>query len=604
MSQSKTGDLQINDILLDDDSIASEISNQFNEWSALRSEWLKDRDEVLRYVFATDTAGTANAALPWKNSTHIPKICQIRDNLHANYKAALFPTDRPYKWEGSDDQAELYEKKRIIEGYMHNKLRQSNFRQEVDRLLLDYIDYGNCFATIESVYEQKKDPISGKMVPGYIGPRLARISPADIVFNPAAKDFQHTSKIIRSISTLGALQREIQDSPEKGYLEEVFKKSLKNRASFRAHSQGDFVKDSNFQMAGFSSWYNYFTSDYVEVLDFYGDIYNPNTGELELNQVVTVIDRHYVIRHETNPSWNHFADIFHVGWRVRQDNLMAMGPLDNLVGMQYRIDHLENAKADGFDLIIHPVMKVTGYVEDFVYGPGEHIYVGDEGDVSFMSPDSTVLAADTQIDRYEAKMEEMAGAPKQAMGFRTPGEKTKYEVQVLENGANKVFINKTAYFEEMFLEKILNAMLMDARRNLETHDVIRVVDTATGAVEFMNVTPEDLKASGKIYPIGARRYARDANLLQTLTQLASSPLMQDPSVRNHISGKALTRLLESLLDVENFGLFQENIGIAEQMEAQQVISSAQQILGEQGSGSNEALGPEGAGVPQNQPPQQ
>jgi hypothetical protein len=27
-----------------------------------------------------------------------------------------------------------------------------------------------------------------------------------------------------------------------------------------------------------------------------------------------------------------------------------MGPLDNLVGLQYRIDHLENAKADALDL--------------------------------------------------------------------------------------------------------------------------------------------------------------------------------------------------------------------------------------------------------------
>jgi hypothetical protein len=37
---------------------------------------------------------------------------------------------------------------------------------------------------------------------------------------------------------------------------------------------------------------------------------------------------------------------------------------------------------------------------------------------------------------YMNLMEEMAGAPKEAMGFRSPGEKTKYEVQRLESAAS------------------------------------------------------------------------------------------------------------------------------------------------------------------------
>ena len=119
-----------------------------------------------------------------------------------------------------------------------------------------------------------------------------------------------------------------------------------------------------------------------------------------------------------------------------------MGPLDNLVGMQYRLDHLENLKADVFDLIAHHVLKIKGHVEDFDYGPGETIYVGDEGDVEFMRPDVTALNADMQIDRLEAKMEDMVGAPKQAMGIRTPGEKTKFEVQTLDNASSRIFQSK------------------------------------------------------------------------------------------------------------------------------------------------------------------
>ena len=144
-----------------------------------------------------------------------------------------------------------------------------------------------------------------------------------------------------------------------------------------------------------------------------------------------------------------------------------MGPLDNLVGMQYRIDHLENLKADVFDMIAHPIAKVQGFVEDFSFGPGEKIYVGEDGNVEFMRPDTTALNADTQIAILENKMEEMAGAPRQAMGIRTPGEKTAFEVQTLDNASSRVFMNKVSYFERNFLEPLINDMLELSRRNME-----------------------------------------------------------------------------------------------------------------------------------------
>jgi len=48
-----------------------------------------------------------------------------------------------------------------------------------------------------------------------------------------------------------------------------------------------------------------------------------------------------------------------------------MGPLDNLVGMQYRLDHLENMGADIWDFSGYPVQKIKGFVEDYVWQPGK-----------------------------------------------------------------------------------------------------------------------------------------------------------------------------------------------------------------------------------------
>lgn len=569
--------IEIRDVMKPD-GLATQIADTYIEWEMQRNTWSSQKKEIREYLFATDTRHTTNSTLPWKNSVHIPKLCQLRDNLQANYMAAMFPNDRPINWEGDDENADAVDKRRVIEAYMENKLRQSKFRTEVAKCVNDFIDWGNCFALVEFVNETTVDPITQETITGYVGPRMSRISPLDIVFNPTAARFEDTPKIVRTVETLASLRSKMESHPEQAFLKDLFTRMKDCRHHFKGTTPGDYTKNAAYQIDGFDSWESYMDSNYVELLTFYGDIYDPEKDELLKNQLLTVVDRSYILRQETNPSWFGTAPIFHVGWRLRPDNLYAMGPLDNLVGMQYRIDHLENAKSDAYDLIIHPVMKVVGTVEDFDYEPGSRIFCGDEGDVAFMSPDTTMLSADTQIQIYEAKMEEMAGAPKQAMGFRTPGEKTAYEVQILENGANRIFLNKTSYFEEMFLEPIINTMLETARRNMEPSELVRVVDDQFGAVAFMKITKEDITARGKIRPIGARHFARNANIIQNLTQLSGSVLGQDPSVMNHISGLKLAKVVEELLGLDRFDLVSENIRVMEQAETQRVAGAAQQVL--------------------------
>lgn len=567
---------------IDPDSDAYDIANKYQTWENLRTSWLDEKQEIQEYIFATDTSTTTNAALPWKNRVHIPKLCQIRDNLHANYMATLYPNDSAIVWEGDDTDSETREKRKTIESYMINKLKQSNFWTEVSRLALDYIDYGNVFAMPVFEASYKKDETTGDEIPEYIGPRLKRIAPENIVFDPTATDFSEAPKIVRELRTLGSLANEIEKYPELKYKQEALDRAADLRGRFAPHTAGDFAINSTFQYSGFTGFWEYFNSGYVEILNFYGDFYDVKEKKLYRNYLISVIDRAFVIRKEPLSTWLGSPPIRHAGWRVRQNNLYAMGPLDNLVGLQYRIDHLENAKADAIDLFIWPVQKIKGYVEDFEYGPGEKILVSsDDGDVEFMRPDTTFLQAESQIAMYEEKMEEMAGAPKQAVGFRTPGEKTAYEVQTLENGANRVFINKISYFEEMFLEPLLNDMLELARRNLNDNDVIRVLDDETQAVKFSTITREDITARGKIRPLGARHFAQNAQVVQNLTNFANSKLAADPLIMAHVSGKRMAIALESLLGLDKYKLVQDNIRLYEQQEFTQLQQQLQQTGMEQ-----------------------
>lgn len=542
------------------DILASEISNKWMEWNSFRSSWIEQKKELRNYLYATSTKTTGNAMLPWSNTTTTPKLTQISDNLHANYMATLFPQNKWMKWEALDKESGTVLKRDIIQSYMDNKIRQSNFITVASKLVQDYIIYGNCFATVEfeKTFRKKKD---GSQVLDYVGPRLVRISPYDICFNPTAAAFDKTPKIVKSIMTLGEVKKFIDDTGNTAY-QDIFSKMVYARNAVKG-GDGDVSKGNAYTADGFTDIKNYYDSNYVEILTFYGDIYDYSNSVLLRDRIITVIDRAYILENVEQPAWSGKSPIFMAGWRERPDNLYAMGPLDNLVGMQYRIDHLENLKADVFDQIAYPIMKIKGEVDDFDFAPGSRAYVGEEGDVSYLVPDATALQADFQIRTIEDKMEEMAGAPRQAMGIRTPGEKTAFEVQQLQNSASRIFEHKAAHFERVFLEPALNAMLELSTRNLDMIDTIEVVDPNSGVTAFRKIKKEDISGNGKIVPMGARHFAEKARRVQSLSTLWQLKAT-DPSVAAHLSGKKFAQILAEELNEPD--LFGENIAVREQAE--------------------------------------
>lgn len=570
--------LDLNDVIVKD-QLGCRIAETWMTWNMFRAKKVSDWDEVRRYVYATDTSVTTNSKLPWKNKTTIPKLCQIRDNLYANYMASMFPKRKWLVWEPDDKASNDPEKREAITSYSAWMVAQDVFKKEIQKLVLDYIDYGNCFVMAD--WTDNTVELQDRTQVGYVGPVPKRISPLDIVFNPTAPSFEQSPKIIRSIVSKGEVKEILSrlSTPDTKEEYEALWTYLKDvRMRMNAYSGDLTEKDAYFQVDGFTSYRDYLQSDYMEILTFYGDLYDDETDTFLRNHVITVVDRHKVLHKAPNPSYFGTAPIYHVGWRPRQDNLWAMGPLDNLVGMQYRIDHIENLKADVFDLTAFPPLKIKGYVEDFTWGPFEKINVGDDGDVEIMSPDINALNANIEIQNLEKLMEEMAGAPKEAMGFRTPGEKTMYEVQRLENAASRVFQNKIAQFEEQLVERLLNAMLELARRKV-TNTSIRVFNDDYKFSTFMQLTPQDITGNGRIRPIAARHFAERAERVQNINAFFQSALGQDPDIKAHFSSIALAKMFEEMLEIEDYEIVKPFVRMDEQADAQRLMNSHQEQVG-------------------------
>ena len=557
------------DFLLNDtsDDSGKKLGRQWDEWSQKRDPKVEQIKELRNYIFATDTQTTSNQHLPWKNSTTVPKLCQLRDNLHANYISSIFPNDNWIKWEGKTIEDETYAKKNAIQSYISTKAHQSNLRDIVSQLLYDYIDTGMSFATTSYVREETFDITNNRKVTGYTGPRAERISFYDIVFNPVAPSFKQAPKIIRSIKSIGEITRLAKtDIVWKAALE----KTMKVRRGASAFTTQDFHKSAGYLVDGFGDLREYYGSDYVEVLTFEGDNYNAETETLEENVQIIVIDKSILVTKRTIPSPLGKDRIASAGWRKRPDNLYAMGPLDNLVGMQYRIDHLENLKADAMDLMIHPPLVIKGDVDPWEWGPSAEIHIiSEDGEVTELGKNfAGVATANNEIAMLEQKMEEYAGAPKQAMGIRTPGEKTAFEVQALENAAGRIFQEKITNFEINILEPLLNSMLADAIASNDTAEIVRTFDEELGVEAFLNVTSDDLMAEGLVRPIGARHFGQQAQILQNLNQALAGPM--GAIITPHMSGKQIARLLEDSLQLQRYSVVRPYVALTEAAEGQRL----------------------------------
>ncbi len=572
-----TGKVMALENIISPDLLATRLTERYIQWDTLRQVAKNDWEEVRRYVYATDTTQTSNASLPWKNKTTVPKLCQIRDNLFANYIATLFPKRKWLIWEPENEDAADVEKRDAIINYMTWTIEQPTFKSEMEKIIQDYIDFGNCFATVEWV-DQRVEQLD-KTQAGYVGPAVRRISPLDIVFNPTAENFMQTPKLVRSLISMGELRdllgRMSNDENQAQY--EALFTYLKEIRFHARQFQGDWIqKDRLYSMDGFTNFRAYLLSDMVEVLTFYGDWYDPYTDVFEKNRVITVVDRHKLIENKPNPSFFGYPPIVHSPWRRKQDNLWGQGPLANLVGMQYRMDHIENMAADIWDLVTYPVQKVKGFVEEYVWQPGEKIFVSEEGDVELVQPEVQIMQSDMKIEKLQTQMEEFAGAPREAMGIRSPGEKTKYEVQRLENASSRMFQNKINQFSEQVLEMLLNYMLELARRNLSGALTIKVFDNDLNATTFQTLTVDDITGIGRIKPIGARHFAEQAELVQNLTALTGSNLWA--TVQPHFSGVVLARILESIFDLKDYRAVTPYIQLAEQADGQRMVQALQEQL--------------------------
>ena len=579
-SQSSGTMLTVNDV----SDVAVRIAELWERYTTEKRNALTLNEEARRFIYATDIDSTSAADLPHKNRTHQPKITQIADTLKSQYFEASLSMPEFFRYPAPQNITNAVAL--AMEKWVRVKLNQRKFRETVGRELVnDYVDYGNCFVSVDYVIERDNQ---GRVK--YKGPAWKRISPLDLCFNPREK-FQKSPKIEKAMFHVADIKDFPGTFPNSGFKRGVIDKAISTRHPEGIDDWVEVVKNRGINMDGYGGFDQYFKQDLAEILIYRGDVFHPDSGKTERNRVVYIMDKVHIIRNEPSQAPSGYDGIHHAGWRLRPDNTWAQGPLDNLIGMQYRIDHLENLKADVFDIIAQPVLFIKG--DDIQepsegYRPGASYYGGIDSDVKTLVPDATALNADNQIMNYHRMMEEFAGAPPESRGIRTPGEKTAFEVSKLDQNATMMFVDKARIFERM-LETMLKETFEVMLLNFDIEDYKEIFGESEEAEALEVLALKDTLARGEFTAMGARHWTRRNRETLEMNNFMSGPL-QDPKIRAHVSGNKLAEFWERKLNIEDEEIIEENAGVKEDVRIQAIAQEEARALQEEAGGEPIGVG--------------
>lgn len=555
------------------------MAEQWKIYNDGRVDQLSSWDEVRRYVYATDTRYTTAETSPWKNKTTRNKLARIRDILITEYVRNLIPNDEFFRWkqhEYSDLKLDADMALRLEE-YTRSKLRSQyvKFRETIVDLLNDWTIYGNCSASLSYIRKYRWNQEGGLELI-FQGSRPYRIPIQNVVFNPSAITFLDTPVIVRSVEDRATFMANYKEE-----WNQETKEKLQDMDQMGAVDLQDWIK-RNHQIQDGVNWLDNFNKGQIELLTYHGDFYDKDSNTYYRNYQIMVADRLFVVFKKPNTANSGLKQVFYAGWRPRPDNLWHQGPLDNVLGLQYRIDHVENLKADAVDLMSMPIIVVSGSPmnERFKWIPGEQWDIPADGKVDLLYPDPKILEWNQEIMTYERAMEELAGVPRETAGFRTPGEKTAFEVDQLMSNANGLFEEKLMAFESQTLEPLLNQFLEDNLNNATPQELGQIFPEELLAASEENLELlKQMLAEGSLYVIGSKHYKERQRKVQELMSLLNLSMGSEMTAM-HVGAFNLLKALEREVGIEELNIVRFGAGLEEQVglqiKKQELDAQAQQ----------------------------
>ena len=539
------------------DQLAVALANKFRLMMLARQARFTLWTELHDFAMQTDTSDTSNAT-SWKNNIAVPVIPYILDVLTAQYYRILFP-QKDWFEVVPHDILKNAQKAKFVKAYLLRQFAQLNVQPKLREVIRETVLYGNSLC---GFVEQ-----GGKLV--FVKPPIQ-----DWCRDVFAQNFDNSFLACRFRVPYASL---FSLYPED-----------------KVRRMGDIYKDSEL----YTSWlknrnlmiekYNPFLTDrlnqrgFAELIYFYGDFYNEETQEILKDRLIIVGNGTTILYNEECLD----KPFVQAQYRETLDDGYGTG-LENLTGIAWHINKLQNNIADVMDIIANPICVVKSENDvKFNYVPNAQIQMSREDSIEFISPDHSVLNQYKQIDFLFEMAKKVSGAQEEKIGQRQPGEKTATEVTLLSQGADNLFEHFAKQFEYFVIIPLLKKAYRMFVENVTKQGQMPFTyfDQTSGMNESIIFTAGELDNMEFDF-VGASQMVDQSTKAQqciTLLELRA----KYPEVHNNISGAAVVEQLIKDLGVVNPNIFKPGEGIEEdirmaiqQSDAQKRITSQRAVLG-------------------------
>ena len=243
----------------EEENLITQLVFDFIQMEYARAGWVEERREALEFIDATDTRTTTNSKLPFKNSTTIPKLAQIYQNMLTAYMEHLMPNREWIEFQGASNEEMEIEKRKAVNAYVRSRFEGMHGDEVMEELAEDYIQSGIAIVHTRHV-KNTTTTTGGTILRNYTGCVAQRINPTDFFYDVTANNVHDARKCIRVLYTTGGLLKEIKNSTNPPMTMEQFEELLERRQRVKNVLTGYYnsrTKFSALHKQGFGDVLNY-----------------------------------------------------------------------------------------------------------------------------------------------------------------------------------------------------------------------------------------------------------------------------------------------------------------------------------------------------------
>jgi hypothetical protein len=514
---------------MDNEWLSNYVLNKLDLFSTAREEveesWLEC---WAKYLNTPDAEGNVQASIvkrvgdvstDWRHKLTGAKAYEATETIVGYLMAATFPNR---DWFGVEPTAPHDEDNlqlaRLIKRHITNKLDESGFKSQWAVFLRQLVITGTSVIALpwrvdeDTRYEHEKlekaDPedddtyraveISYKT---YDAPAISTLDMFDCYIDPTVSDPNKGAFIRRLTKSKG----ELVDMMEDGLYDLELKDILEAEDCSNTTSGSRKTQIRTFEGLTNNDWA---PTELVQLIEYWGDVYNNETGELDKNMLVTMMGSK-VISYERSPFW--CGKPFIIGtYSMTGHSPYGFGGIQPVLGLLHQLDIITNQRLDNLELSINGMwtLRSDGVLQpDDVYTePGRVLQVSDHNDLMPLQSQNQSWAVTYQEGGLlEQTVDKSFGTGNYiSSNQQRSGERvTATEVAAVRDAGGNRLSTVHKHIEETALIPFLAKLFTMVHQHTMEPVTVRVAGEGADEYGYWELEPTDFNSPVKLRPIGS-----------------------------------------------------------------------------------------------------